>query len=415
MAKKNRKFIAYIGAGGIDMAVKLANRVMALTPSTTLAITAKAKELKEQGEDVIGLGAGEPDYNTPQHILDAAVQSMNEGHTKYTPSAGLPALKKAIIEKLERDQGLTYKTNEIIVGNGAKHVLYTLFQVLLNEGDEVIIPTPYWVSYPEQVKLAGGVPIYVEGFESQQFKITPHQLEAVITERTKAIIINSPSNPTGVIYSAEELQELGKLCLERNILIVSDEIYEKLIYGEHKHVSIAQLSPNLKEQTIVINGVSKSHSMTGWRIGYAAGNKEIIEAMTNLASHSTSNPTTTAQYASIAAYNGPQEPVEEMRQAFEHRLEVVYDQLVAIPGFACVKPQGAFYLYPNVKAAAELTGYQDVDAFVEALLVEAKVAVIPGSGFGTPDNIRLSYATSLDLLEEAVARIKDFVESKRQR
>ncbi|WP_419956283.1 pyridoxal phosphate-dependent aminotransferase [Neobacillus niacini] len=396
------------------MAVKLANRVLALTPSTTLAITAKAKELKEQGVDVIGLGAGEPDYNTPQHILDAAVRSMNEGHTKYTPSAGLPALKKAIIEKFERDQGLSYKLNEIIVGNGAKHVLYTLFQVLLNEGDEVIIPTPYWVSYPEQVKLAGGVPVYVDGLESQQFKITPEQLNSVISERTRAVIINSPSNPTGVIYTAEELRELGKLCLEKNILIVSDEIYEKLIYGEHKHVSIAQLSPELKEQTIVINGVSKSHSMTGWRIGYAAGNKEIIEAMTNLASHSTSNPTTTAQYASIAAYNGPQEPVEEMRQAFEHRLEVIYNQLVSIPGFTCVKPQGAFYLYPNVKEAANITGYSDVDAFVEALLVEAKVAVIPGSGFGTPDNIRLSYATSLDLLEKAVARMRDFVESKRQ-
>lgn len=396
------------------MAVKLANRVMALTPSTTLAITAKAKELKDQGVDVIGLGAGEPDYNTPQHILDAATRSMNEGHTKYTPSAGLPALKKAIIEKFERDQDLNYKLNEIIVGNGAKHVLYTLFQVLLNEGDEVIIPTPYWVSYPEQVKLAGGVPVYVDGLESQQFKITPEQLGSVISERTRAVIINSPSNPTGVIYTAQELQELGKLCLEKNILIVSDEIYEKLIYGEHKHVSIAQLSPELKEQTIVINGVSKSHSMTGWRIGYAAGNREIIEAMTNLASHSTSNPTTTAQYASIAAYNGPQEPVEEMRQAFEHRLEVIYNQLVSIPGFSCVKPQGAFYLYPNVKEAAEITGYPDVDAFVEALLVEAKVAVIPGSGFGTPENIRLSYATSLDLLEKAVVRIKDFVVSKRQ-
>ncbi|SDM44730.1 pyridoxal phosphate-dependent aminotransferase [Bacillus sp. OK048] len=396
------------------MAVNLANRVMALTPSTTLAITAKAKELKEKGVDVIGLGAGEPDYNTPQHILDAAARSMNEGHTKYTPSAGLPALKKAIIEKFARDQGLTYKSNEIIVANGAKHALYTLFQVLLNDGDEVIIPTPYWVSYPEQVKLAGGVPIYVDGLESQQFKITPEQLKTAITEKTKAVIINSPSNPTGVIYTAEELQELGKVCLERNIVIVSDEIYEKLIYGNHRHVSIAQLSPELKEQTIVINGVSKSHSMTGWRIGYAAGNREIIEAMTNLASHSTSNPTTTAQYASIAAYNGPQEPVEEMRQAFEHRLEVIYDKLVSIPGFTCVKPQGAFYLYPNVKGAAEITGYQDVDAFVEALLVEAKVAVIPGSGFGTPENIRLSYATSLDLLEEAVVRMKDFVESKRQ-
>ncbi|MBS4215888.1 pyridoxal phosphate-dependent aminotransferase [Neobacillus rhizophilus] len=392
--------------------MELASRVLSLTPSTTLAITAKAKELKEQGEDVIGLGAGEPDFNTPQHILDAAVKSMNEGQTKYTPSAGLPALKKAIIKKFETDQGLTYKPNEVIVGNGAKHVLYTLFQVLLNEGDEVIIPTPYWVSYPEQVKLAGGVPVYIDGLEENHFKITPEQLKKAITNRTKAVIINSPSNPTGVLYTEEELLEIGKVCLAENILIVSDEIYEKLVYGGVKHVSIAEISPELKEQTIIINGVSKSHSMTGWRIGYAAGNAELIKAMTNLASHSTSNPTTTAQYAAIAAYNGPQEPVEEMRKAFEERLEIIYDQLVAIPGFTCVKPQGAFYLYPNVKKAAEMAGYSNVDDFASALLVEAKVAVIPGSGFGTPDNIRLSYATSLDLLEKAVSRMQQFVESK---
>jgi len=398
--------------GGRGMTVRLANRVMALTPSSTLAITAKAKELKEQGEDVIGLGAGEPDFNTPQHIIDAALQSMNEGHTKYTPSAGLPALKKAIIKKFEQDQGLIYKPNEIIVGNGAKHVLYTLFQVLLNDGDEVIIPSPYWVSYPEQVKLAGGVPVHIEGHEQNQFKISPDQLRQAITVKTKAVIINSPSNPTGVLYTEDELLELGKVCLEQDILIVSDEIYEKLVYFGAKHVSIAEISPELKEQTIVINGVSKSHSMTGWRIGYAAGNKQIVEAMTNLASHSTSNPTTTAQFAAIAAYNGPQEPVEEMRQAFEKRLEIIFDKLVAIPGFTCVKPQGAFYLYPNVKQAAEMTGFYHVDDFVEALLVEAKVAVIPGSGFGTPDNIRLSYATSLDQLEKAVARIHQFVESK---
>ncbi|MDP4083849.1 MAG: pyridoxal phosphate-dependent aminotransferase [Bacillota bacterium] len=393
----------------------LSNRVLALTPSSTLAITAKAKELKAQGVDVIGLGAGEPDFNTPQHILDAAVQSMNEGQTKYTPSGGLPALKKAIIEKFKKDQGITYNLNEVMVGSGAKHALYTLFQVLLNDADEVIIPTPYWVSYPEQVKLAGGKPVYIEGFESNEFKITSEQLKEAITPKTKAVIINSPSNPTGVIYSETELRELGNVCLKNNILIISDEIYEKLIYGSQQHVSIAQLSPELKEQTIVINGVSKSHSMTGWRIGYAAGNKNIIEAMTNLASHSTSNPTTTSQYASIAAYNGSQEPVEEMRQAFEKRLEIIYEKLIAIPGFTCVKPQGAFYLYPNVKAAATSAGFQDVDAFVEALLVDAKVAVVPGSGFGTPDNIRLSYATSLELLEEAVRRIHQFVESKMEK
>jgi aspartate aminotransferase len=394
------------------MEIQLARRVKSLTPSKTLAITAKAKELKAQGLDVIGLGAGEPDFNTPQHIIDAAVVSMNEGHTKYTPAAGLPALKEEIIKKFKRDQGIDYYADEIIVGSGAKHVLYTLFQVILDEGDEVIIPTPYWVSYPEQVKLADGVPVFVEGTEENQYKITPGQLKEAITGRTKAVIINSPSNPTGMLYSEEELKALGEVCLEKNILIVSDEIYEKLVYGDHKHVSIAQISPELKEQTIIINGLSKSHSMTGWRIGYAAGNKEIIKAMTNLASHSTSNPTTTAQYGAIAAYSGPQDAVEEMRQAFESRLNRIYDRLIQIPGVTCIKPQGAFYLFPNVKKAVELTGYANVDEFSKALLEEALVAVIPGSGFGAPDNIRLSYATSLELLEEAVERIHQFVLKK---
>jgi aspartate aminotransferase len=397
-----------------EMEIKLAQRVKALTPSTTLAITAKAAELKSLGHDVIGLGAGEPDFNTPQHIIDAAVQSMNEGYTKYTPSAGLPALKKAIQEKFMKDQGIEYKPNEIIVVNGAKHALFTLFQVLLDEGDEVIIPTPYWVSYPEQVKLAGGVPVYIEGQELNDYKITPEQLNLAVTEKTRAVIINSPSNPTGMIYSKEELDAIGNVCLEKDILIVSDEIYEKLIYGENKHTSIAEISPQLKEQTIIINGVSKSHSMTGWRIGYAAGNKDIITAMTNLASHSTSNPTTTAQYGTIAAYNGTEDTVEQMRRAFEERLNIIYEQLIDIEGFSCIKPQGAFYLFPNVKKAAELTGFETVDQFVEGLLEEAKVAVIPGSGFGTSENIRLSYATSLDTLEEAIKRIKEFINTRKQ-
>ncbi|HLG27570.1 MAG TPA: pyridoxal phosphate-dependent aminotransferase [Paenisporosarcina sp.] len=396
------------------MKPQLANRVHTLTPSTTLAITAKAKELKQQGFDVIGLGAGEPDYNTPQNILDAALKSMNEGHTKYTPAGGLPALKKAIINKLQRDQGLTYEPSEILVGIGAKHVLYTLFQVLLNEQDEVIIPIPYWVSYPEQVKLAGGVPVYIEGTADQQYKVSTQQIQAAVTDRTRAIILNSPSNPSGMIYSEEELKEIAKVCKEANIWIISDEIYEKLIYGDAKHVSIAETSDDAKERTIVINGVSKSHSMTGWRIGYAAGNKEVIKAMTDLASHSTSNPVTTSQYAAIEAYNGPQDTVEEMRAAFESRLEIIYPKVVAIPGFKVLKPQGAFYLLPDVSEAARMTGYESVDAFVDALLTEANVAVIPGSGFGAPSTIRLSYATSLDLLEAAVARIDSFVQSKWQ-
>jgi len=339
---------------------------------------------------------------------------MKDGQTKYTPAGGLPALKQAIIDKLARDQKLTYEPSEILVGVGAKHVLYTLFQVILNEGDEVLIPIPYWVSYPEQVKLAGGVPVYIEATANQEYKISAKQIKEAITEKTRAIIINSPSNPTGMIYSEQELQEIADVCKEADILIISDEIYEKLIYGDAKHRSIAELSTDSKERTIVINGVSKSHSMTGWRIGYAAGNKQIINAMTDLASHSTSNPVTTSQFAAIEAYNGPQDAVEEMRKAFESRLETIFPKVAAIPGFTLIKPQGAFYLLPDVTEASVKTGYSSVDSFVEALLTEAKVAVIPGSGFGSPNTIRLSYATSLELLEEAVSRIDSFVRSKWQ-
>ncbi|KYC60809.1 pyridoxal phosphate-dependent aminotransferase [Heyndrickxia coagulans] len=394
--------------------MKLASRVSALTPSSTLAITAKAKAMKAQGIDVIGLGAGEPDFNTPREIIEAAYQSMLDGQTKYTPAGGMASLKEAVIEKFQKDQGLGFKANEIIITNGAKHALYTLFQVLLDQGDEVIIPSPYWVSYPEQVKLAEGVPVFVEGKEENQYKITPEQLEKAVSPRTKAFVLNSPGNPTGMMYTREELEKLGEVCLKHDILIVSDEIYEKLVYGGSRHVSIATISPELKAQTVIINGVSKSHSMTGWRIGYAAGNREIIKAMTNLASHSTSNPATPSQFAALAAYSGDQRAVEEMRQAFEARLNAVFNRLVEIDGITCIKPQGAFYLFPNVKEAAKLTGFQSVDAFVEALLEEARVAVVPGSGFGTENNIRLSYATSLENLEEALKRIKQFVETRKK-
>lgn len=392
------------------MTRQLASRVSTLSPSTTLAITAKAKEMKESGIDVIGLGAGEPDYNTPENIIEAAYQSMKDGKTKYTPSGGLPALKDAVINKLQNDQGLTYARNEIMIGIGAKHVLYTLFQVILDEGDEVIIPSPFWVSYPEQVKLAGGVPVHIEGAATAQFKVTAKQIADAITSKTKAVIINSPGNPTGMIYTQDELEQIADVCREMDIWIVSDEIYEKLIYGGEKHVSIAQLSDDAKQRTLIINGVSKSHSMTGWRIGYIAGDAEVVRAMTDLASHSTSNPTTTSQYATIEAYNGPQDTVETMRQDFESRLEKVYPQLSAIPGFKVIKPQGAFYFLPEVSEAMEKTGFSNVDDFAAALLTKANVAVIPGSGFGSPTTIRLSYATSIDLLEEAVRRIHAFVE-----
>jgi aspartate aminotransferase len=334
---------------------------------------------------------------------------MKEGHTKYTASGGLLSLKKAITNKLKEDQGLTYETSEIIVSTGAKHSLYSLFQAIIDEGDEVIIPIPYWVSYPEQVKLAGGVPVYVEGKEENQFKITAEDLKTSITKQTKALILNSPSNPTGSLYTADELKAIGDVCLQEDVLIVSDEIYEKLIYGEAKHTSIAELSPELKEQTIIINGLSKSHAMTGWRIGFAAGNAKIIKAMTNLDSHSTSNPTTISQHGALAAYNGTQEPVEEMRQAFEERMNKVYERLITLPGISCVKPNGAFYLFPNAKEAVKNTGFSTVDEWVEAILEEEKVALVPGSGFGAPDNVRLSYATSLDTIMEALDRIERFI------
>ncbi|WP_027963349.1 pyridoxal phosphate-dependent aminotransferase [Halalkalibacillus halophilus] len=390
--------------------MELADRVQSLTPSSTLAITSKAKALKDEGHDVIGLGAGEPDFNTPSYILDAAKEAMDHGQTKYTPSGGLVPLKNAIRGKFERDQNLSYTNSEIIVTTGAKHALYTLFQVLLNRGDEVIVPVPYWVSYPEQIKLAEGQPVYVKASEENSFKITPEQLEDSITSYTKAVIINSPSNPTGVLYTKEELQALGEVALKNNIFIVSDEIYEKLIYGQQSHQSIATISDDLKDITIIINGVSKSHAMTGWRIGYAAGNENIIKAMTNLASHATSNPTSIAQYAAIAAYSHDENEIEQMKLAFEERLNKLYNWITSIPNVSCVKPDGAFYLFPNFKNVVNHSSFDSVDEWVKQLLEEEKVAVVPGSGFGSEDNIRLSYATSLDNLEEAAKRIKRFVE-----
>ncbi|WP_431799155.1 pyridoxal phosphate-dependent aminotransferase [Halobacillus andaensis] len=390
----------------------LAQRVQSLTPSSTLAITAKAKALKAEGHDVIGLGAGEPDFNTPEHIIEAAKRSMDEGLTKYTPSGGIPDLKEAICKKMKEDQGLTYSQDQVIVTIGAKHALFTLFQVLLNKGDEVVVPAPYWVSYPEQVKLAEGKPVIIQTEEDQQFKLTPELLERAITDQTKAVIINSPSNPTGMMYTKEELEAIGEVCIKHGLLIVSDEIYEKLIYTEEEHVSIAQLSEELYNQTIVINGVSKSHSMTGWRIGYALGNSKIIKAMTSMASHSTSNPTSSAQYGALAAYRGSNKEVEEMRTAFKERLNKLHTWLVDIPGVHCEKPKGAFYLFPNVKEAASICGFDQVDDWVKTLLEEEKVALVPGSGFGSPDNVRLSYATSIDQLEEAAVRIKRFIEKR---
>ena len=392
--------------------MRLSDRVMNIQPSPTLAITAKAKDLKAQGYNVVGLGAGEPDFNTPQHIIDAAIEAMNKGLTKYTAASGINELKEAICEKLEKDNGLHYTPSQITITSGAKHALYNLFQAIVNPGDEVIVPIPYWVSYPEMVGLAGGKTIYIEGPEDNEFKITPEQIEAAVTERTVAIVINSPSNPTGSIYSKDELGAIAEVCLRHNILIVSDEIYEKLIYDGNQHYSIASLVQEIYENTIVINGMSKPYSMTGWRIGYAAGNEKIIKAMTNLSSHSTSNPTTFAQYGAVAALKGTQEPLETMRQEFEKRRIAVVKLLNEIDGISCNLPKGAFYVFCNVKEAVQKGGYASVDDWATALLEKEFVALVPGSGFGAPDYMRISYATSMEQLEEGAARIKGFVEGK---
>jgi aspartate aminotransferase len=388
-----------------------ATRVQSITPSSTLAITAKANALRADGYNVISLGAGEPDFNTPKDIIDAAFEAASSGQTKYTPTSGILALKKAIVAKLADDQGLSYQENNIIITTGAKHALYLIFQALLNPGDEVIVPTPYWVSYPEQVKLADGVPVFVEGLEENQYKITAKRLEQAINRRTKALIINSPSNPTGMIYTEEELREIGRVCLRHGVVVISDEIYEKLVYHGEAAPSIAAAFPDIKPQTIIVNGVSKSHAMTGWRIGYAVGDAGLIKAMTNVASHSTSNPSTISQYAALKAYTGSQETVEKMRQAFEKRLDVAYERLIQIPGIKCQKPKGAFYLFANAREAAEMSGFKTVSDWVSALLEEAQVALIPGEGFGAPDYVRLSYATSEEQMLEAMDRIAAFMEN----
>ncbi|HZG15767.1 MAG TPA: pyridoxal phosphate-dependent aminotransferase [Candidatus Bathyarchaeia archaeon] len=389
--------------------MKLAKRVSLLSPSPTLAITAKSNEMKRQGIDVVGLGAGEPDFNTPAHIIEAAERAMREGRTKYTAAAGIPELLQAISEKFERDNGLTYSTKQIIVTNGGKHALYNLFMSLLDPGDEVIIPIPYWVSYPEMVKIADGVPVIIEGYEANAFKVTAQQVKNAITPRTRAIIINSPSNPTGSIYSREELEAIVDVCLAHDILMVSDEIYEKLIYDGHEHVSVASFSKEAYEHTVIINGMSKPYSMTGWRMGYAAGNQSLIQAMVDLSSHSTSNPTSFAQYGALAALTGTQEPLEMMKREFVKRRDRVVDLLNQIEGISCLKPEGAFYVFPNVSEAMKNMGYDDVDKWCGDLLVEQKVALVPGSGFGSPNHARISYAASMEQLEKGIERIGQFV------
>ena len=395
--------------------MKLSKRVQQLEPSVTLAAAAKAKALKSQGKDILSLTVGEPDFATPENIQEVAVQAIRNGKASYyTPSAGIPELRQAIVDYIKEYYGITYEPSQTIVTDGAKFALYALFQTILDPEDEVIIPVPYWVSYGEQVKLAEGRPVFVKGEENNGFKITVSQLEASRTPKTKALIINSPSNPTGMIYDQKELQAIGEWAVKHDILIVADDIYGRLVYNGNEFTPIATISESIRKQTIIINGVSKTYAMTGWRIGYALGNQEIIDGMIAIASQSTSNSTAVSQYAAIEALTGEQDPVEEMRVAFEERLNILYPLVSNLPGVTLNKPQGAFYLFPNVKETLAMCGYENVTKWVEDLLEETGVALVTGEGFGAPENVRLSYATDLGTLEEAVRRIAQFIESKSQ-
>ena len=391
--------------------MKLSKRVLEMEESVTLASDARAKKLKAQGKDVLFLTLGQPDFHTPENIQDAAVKAIREGQASfYTVASGLPELKAAVNTYFERYYGYSVASNEVTFATGAKFSLYTFFMAVINPLDEVIIPTPYWVSYGDQVKMAEGIPVFVQAKEDNDFKVTVDQLELVRTDKTKVLVLNSPSNPTGMIYTREELLAIGNWAVEHDILILADDIYGRLVYNGNEFVPISSLSEAIRKQTIVINGVSKAYAMTGWRIGYAVGEAVIIAAMSKIAGQTTSNPSAVAQYAAVEALSGEQDTVESMRQAFEERLNTIYPLLAEVPGFEVVKPQGAFYLFPNVKKAMEMKGYTDVTEFTTAILEEAEVALVTGAGFGAPENVRLSYATDLDTLKEAVKRLKAFME-----
>ncbi len=387
--------------------MQLAQRLRNIQPSLTLAIDAKAKAMKASGIDVCSFSAGEPDFDTPDHIKAAAKTALDQGKTRYTAAAGIPELKQAIAAKLLRDNNLTYKPEQIIVTNGGKHSLYNLMMAILDAGDEVIIPVPFWVSYPEMAKLAEATPVFVITTEETDYKITPEQLEATITPQTKLFVLNSPSNPTGMVYSPSEIKALAEV-LDRHphVYIVSDEIYEKILYDGATHLSIAAVSQSMYDRTLISSGFAKAYSMTGWRVGYLAGAANIIKAATLIQGHSTSNICTFAQYGAVTALNDSQECVETMRKAFAERRDVMYDLLTSIPKFTCPKPDGAFYLFPSIKAF-NMPSLE----FCDRLLEEQKVALIPGIAFGLDNCIRLSYATNLETIREGCDRIRKFAEN----
>ena len=383
---------------------RISRRAASLAPSLTLAIDSKAKQMKAEGQDVVGFGAGEPDFDTPQHIKDAAAKALAEGFTKYTASAGIPELRQAIADKFKRENGLTYKPSQIIVSCGGKHSCYNVMMAMCQEGDEVIIPSPYWLSYPEMVKLAGASPVILQTSDRTEFKVTPEQLAKAITSLTRVFILNSPSNPTGTVYTPEEIKALGDICVEKGVLIMSDEIYEHLLYDGAVHKSVASISPAHYEHTIVVHGFAKAWSMTGWRLGFLAAPEPIAKAIDAIQSHSTSNPTSFAQKGAVAALTGPQDHLKGWLAEYDRRRTYAWKKLNSIPRISCVNSRGAFYLFPNISQ----TGLKSTE-FCAKLLEEEKVAAVPGVAFGADDYIRLSYATSMANIEKGLERLEKFV------
>ena len=386
----------------------LSERAKSLKPSPTLAVDSKAKAMKAEGHDVVNFGVGEPDFDTPDNIKQAAIKAINAGLTKYTPAGGIVPLKEAVAAKFKKDNGLEYSTGEIVISCGAKHTLYGLAEALFGPGDEVIIPAPYWVSYPAQVTLAGATPVIIETSEDRNFRLEPEAFKAAVTPKTKAIILNSPSNPTGCVYDRATLEKIAEIAVENNIVVISDEVYETLLYDGAEHVSIASFGPEIKALTITVNAVSKSHAMTGWRIGYAGGPQEVIKAVTNIQGQSTSNPCSIAQHAAIEALTGPQDALGTMLVEFDKRRKRLVAGLNAIDGFKCLTPEGAFYAFPNVSSfyGGKIKGSEDLAMY---LLDEAKVALVHGAAFGSDDHIRISYAVSMEDIEKALARIAEAV------
>ena len=385
------------------MDYSLSSRAVSLAPSLTLAISAKAKELRARGEDVIGLGAGEPDFDTPQHIKDAAAQALADGFTKYTPSSGIPELRQAVADKFQRDYGVAYEPSQIIVSCGGKHSCFNVIYATCEAGDEVIIPAPYWLSYPEMAKLAGAKPVILDTTDETEFKVTPEQLRAAITPSTKLFILNSPSNPTGSVYSADEIKALGDVCVEKGVLIMSDDIYEKLVYDGAKFTSVTGFSDEHLAHTIIVHGLAKAYSMTGWRIGFLAAPKPIAQAINAVQSHSTSNATSFAQKGAVAALNGPQDHLDGWLAKFDERRRYAAGRLNNMSGISCINSKGAFYLFPNLSG----TGLKSAE-FCERLLEQAKVAAVPGIAFGADNNFRISYATSMENIQAGMARLEDF-------